>query len=123
MICINANAFRDTKRLAEEYQKLVDSGWFVKETDYRSIIRHEVGHVVVNKYGLNGLEAAKAITGAKTTAITLHTVKKELSEYAASYEDGTEIVSEAFSGIYSSAEPNEFALQIIESFGIIQEKE
>lgn len=123
IICINANAFRDTKRLAEEYQKLVDSGWFVKGTDYRSIIRHEVGHVVVNKYRLDGLETAKAVTGAKSKAITLHTVKKELSEYAASYEDGTEIVSEAFSGVYSSTEPNEFALQIIESLGIIQEKE
>lgn len=123
VICINAKAFRDTKRLAEEYQKLADDGWFVKGTDYRSIIRHEVGHVVANKYELDGLEAVKAVTGDSSNDAVIHTVRKELSEYAAFYSDGTEIISESFSGAYSSGEKDKFALKVIESFGIIQEKE
>lgn len=121
IICINANAYRNTAMLADEYQKLVDSGWFVKGTDYRSIIRHEVGHVVENKYGLNGLEAVKNVTGIKSDVEAMDIVGKELSDYA--YGVDGEIVSECFSGAYSSGKKNEFALQVIESFGIIQEKE
>ena len=117
MICINANAYRDTVRLAEEYQKLVDAGWFVKGTDYRSIIRHEVGHIVERKYELDGLEAVKKITETKSNMEALDIVKKELSGYAAAVD--REIVSESFSGAYSSGEKNKFALQVIESFGII----
>jgi len=121
VICINANAYRDTVKLAEEYQKLVDAGWFVKGTDYRSIIRHEIGHVIEYKYELDGLEAVKKITETKSNMEALNIVKKELSEYAALVD--REIVSESFSGAYSSGEKNEFALQVINSFGIIQEKE
>ncbi len=123
MICINANAFRDTGKLAEEYNKLADAGWFMKGTDYRSIIRHETGHVIANKYGLDGLEVIKTVAGVSSNDAAICIARKELSEYAAFYSDGTEIISEAFSGAYSSGEKNKFALQVIESFGIIQEKE
>lgn len=123
VICINANAFRDTGKLAEEYQKLVDGGWFVKGTDYRSIIRHETGHVIANKYGLDGLETVKTVAGVTSNDAAICVARKELSEYAAFYSDGTEIISEVFSGAYSSGEKNKFALQVIESFGIIQERE
>lgn len=123
MICINANAFRDTGKLAQEYNKLVDDGWFVKGTDYRSIIRHETGHVIANKYGLDGLGVIKKVAGVSSDDAAICVAHKELSEYAAFYSDGTEIISEVFSGAYSSGEKNKFALQVIESFGIIQEKE
>jgi hypothetical protein len=121
IICINANAFRDTERLAEEYKKLVDDGWFVKGTDYRSIIRHETGHVIENLYKLDGLEAVKSVTGATTTIQAMDIVGRELSEYA--FDVDREIISECFSGAYSSGEKNEFALKVLRSFGIIQEKE
>ena len=123
MICINADAFRDAQRLSEEYDKLVESGWFVAGTDYRSIIRHEVGHVVSNKYGLNGLDAVKAVANVSSDDAAILMAKERLSDYAAFRSDGTEIISEAFSGAYSSGEKNKFALQILGSFGIIQEKE
>lgn len=123
VICINANAFRDTGKLSEEYQKLVDDGWFVKGTDYRSIIRHETGHVIANKYGLDGLETVKTVAGVTSNDAAICVARKELSEYAAFYSDGTEIISEVFSGAYSSGEKNKFALQVLESFGIIQERE
>lgn len=123
VICINANAFRDTGKLAEEYQKLVDGGWFVKGTDYRSIIRHETGHVIANKYGLDGLETVKTVADVTSNDAAICVARKKLSEYAAFYSDGREIISEAFSGAYSSGEKNKFALQVIESFGIIQERE
>lgn len=114
---INANAFRDTEKLDEEYKKLVDSGWFVKRTDYRSIIRHETGHVVENKYDLDGLEAVKKVTNVKSDIKALEIVNEKLSEYA--FEVDKEIISESFSGAYSSGEKNEFALKILVPFGII----
>lgn len=117
IICINANAYRDTKKLSEEYNKLMDSGWFVSGTDYRSIIRHETGHVVENTYKLNGMDIAKKITGEKLDANVVVTLKKELSKYAS--QQSGEIISEAFSGAYSSGEKNEFALQLLEHLGII----
>lgn len=114
IVAINANAYRDVKRLEEEYRKLVKDGWFVKGTNYHAIIKHEIGHVVANKYSLNGLTVAKEVTGIEKKAILQEYLEKNISEYAASYADGREIISECFASVYGSEISNELALNILE---------
>lgn len=72
------------KRCIDQH-KLVESKWFVAGTDYHSIIKHEIGHVVANKYNIDGLVLGK------------------------------EIISECFAGcVYGSGLLNEFALKFVE---------
>ena len=40
---------------------LSDDGKFVQGTDYRSVARHEVGHVVANIYGISPMQVAEQI--------------------------------------------------------------
>lgn len=99
-IVLNANAYRDVNRLAEEYQKLVEEGWFVKGTDWRAIIHHEFGHIVAEFYRISSLDIAEQIT--KLSIIeTLQFVQERLSEYAGNAFDGAEIISEVFSDMSS----------------------
>lgn len=113
IISINANAFRDTKRLTEEYDKLMRSGWFVTGTDYHSIIKHEIGHVVSNLYGIDGLKVAMKITGLGPKE-TMQYIKEHLSEYAGEFKDGSEIISEVFSNVFGNGKTFEFSLRFIE---------
>ncbi|MCI7181562.1 MAG: hypothetical protein SOY12_08890 [Schaedlerella sp.] len=96
-------------------------GWFVKGTDYRSIIRHETGHVVANTYSIDGLEISKKITGFSSTSELMEYLKDNLSTYASEYEDGLEIVSECFSGVFSGLN-NEFALKVVDECDRIKSK-
>ncbi len=108
-VYINNFAFRDKTLLANEYDKLVKEGWFVDGSDYRSVIHHELGHVVANVYGLSSMNIAKEITGLSHKE-TLKYVESNLSEYSAKDLKGLEIISEVFSGIYSGTS-NNFALK------------
>lgn len=108
-VYINNYAFRDRKLLAEEYDRLVKEKWFVAETDYRSIIRHELGHVIESVYGLSSKNISKNILNASTETV-LDYVTQNLSEYSGSRDDCKEIISEVFSGIYSKTD-NKFALK------------
>ena len=121
IISINANAYRNVDMLAKEYSKLVDEGWFVKGTDYHSIIKHEIGHVISNTYGIDGLEIAMKITGINRKD-TMEFVKECLSEYAGEFKDGSEIISEVFSEVYNLKNPREFSLQFIDECARIKEK-
>lgn len=103
VITLNGNAFRDIKCLAEEYQKLVDEGWFVKGTDWKAIIYHEFGHVVAHAYNIKSLKIACSITN-KSERQTLTYLKECLSEYAFAFEDGSEIISEVFSDMFCKAQ-------------------
>lgn len=114
IIEINADAFRDTKRLAEEYDKLVEVGWFVKGTDYRSIVKHEMGHVVANTYNIDVMSVAEKVTGLRGSAAITTFYEEHLSEYAGKYSDGSEIISECFASVFGSKEKNKFALQFVE---------
>lgn len=114
IININANAFRDITRLAEEYAKQVAVGWFVAGTDYHAIIFHEIGHAVSNCYGIDGMAIAKKITGLTSDAKVLEYCMENLSEYSGSYDDGSEIISECFASVYNSKEKNDFALKFVE---------
>lgn len=120
IISINANAYRDVSILKAEYDKLVESKWFVAGTDYHSIIKHEIGHVVANKYNIDGLALGKEITGISKDAYLLEYLEDKLSKYAASYEDGSEIIAECFASVYGSDLLNEFALKFVEKCGKIK---
>ena len=83
-------------------------GHFVKDTTYRSIIRHELGHVVSNMYKLNPMEIAQLVLPGLSNTDIIKYVKENLSLYAADYSDGREFISECFSAYYSGVD-NDFA--------------
>ena len=80
---------------------LSDAGKFVRGTNYRSVARHELGHVVANIYGIKPMDIAETIMPGVGKAEIIKYVKSQLSLYAADYEDGREIISECFSAYYS----------------------
>lgn len=121
IIHINADAFRNADDLAKEYESLSKEGWFVKGTNYRSIIKHETGHVVANIYGINSLEIAMDITGSSRKEVMRY-VSSNLSEYAGAFKDGSEIISEVFSDVFGTDNPSEFSLRFIEECVKIKEK-
>lgn len=106
VIQLNANAFRDEKKLAEEYQKLVDEGWFVKGTTYRSIIIHEMGHMYANTHKTNIMKICKEILKTDNIGVIAY-VQKNVSSYSSVFADGTEIISEVFSSFFGG-KPKEF---------------
>ena len=112
IITLNANAYRDVRILQEEYQKLVDEGWFVKGTDWRAIIHHEFGHVVANVYKIDPLKIACEVTGLDSES-TLKYLEKNLSKYAASYPNGQEIISEVFADM-TTDNPSDFSRKFYE---------
>lgn len=121
IVSINANAFRNEEILNEEYSKLEKEGWFVKGTDYHSIIMHEIGHVVSNSKGIDGLKVATKITGLGRKE-TMQYIGENLSEYAGEFKDGSEIISEVFSDFFGSKNPSSFSLKFIEECGKVKEK-
>lgn len=112
-IFINNYAYRNRQLLKNEYDKLAKEGWFVKDTDYNSIIYHEIGHVVTNVYGLSPIKTAKEITKLNNNKSVVDFVSNNLSEYAGKDLKGREIVSEVFSSVYSKTN-NKFALKYFE---------
>lgn len=113
IVKLNGNAFRDREKLAEEYSKLEQSGWFVKGTDYHSIIRHEMGHLYGDIHKIDSLEVSKNILNLNDNLSVFPLVFENLSEYASSFTDGTEIISEVFSAYYGNVN-NDFANKFIE---------
>lgn len=113
IVKLNGNAFRNREKLAEEYSKLEQSGWFVKGTDYHSIIRHEMGHLYGDIHKIDGLKIAKEVTGKTDVAELMLFLEDNVSIYASSYIDGTEIISEVFSDFYSSKKTSEFTAEFI----------
>ena len=112
LVSINAKIFNDKEYLGKEYQMLSDMGKFVKETTYRSIIRHELGHVVANFYRIVPMDIAKKVLPEKEVVDIIKYVKQNLSLYAADYADGREFISECFSAYYSGVD-NYFAKEYI----------
>ena len=112
-IYLNADAYRDITRLKQEYDRLVQSKWFVAGTDYHAIPYHEIGHFMEETYNIDGLRIAKQITGIQSTPELMEYLKDNLSEYAACFEDGSEIISECFSSVFGSSVENDFALRFV----------
>ena len=112
IIHLNAVYFSDLRILAPDYADGEMSGRFVKNTDWRAIVRHEVGHVVANTYRIDPMTIAMDIMKTKSKKEVLFRLTQELSIYSAAYEDGREIISESFAGYYSSTD-NEFAKEFV----------
>ena len=119
IIQLNANAFRDEKKLAEEYQKLVDDGWFVKGTTYRSIVMHEMGHMYANTHKTDIMKICKEVLKTDNSGVIAY-VQKNLSSYSSVFADGTEIISEVFSSFFGG-KPKEFEKMFIQK--LLQEEE
>ena len=115
---INANAFRDSAKLAEEYSKLANDKWFVKGTDYGAIIKHEIGHMYQTKHKLSDetiVDAALRVSGQPDRKSLFRFLTDTLSEYAGSYKDGSEIISEVFADYYGSKEPTAFSVAFMDA--------
>lgn len=106
IIHINAVYYSNLEILTSDYDEGVAENRFVKNTNWRSVIKHEVGHVVANIYKLNPMEIAKDILDMEREIEVLEYLTDELSLYSTELEDGTEIISESFSGYYSNAGNN-----------------
>ncbi len=113
LISINSKMYNDKEYLKREYITLSEQGKFVKGTDYRGVIRHELGHVVANVYGIVSMEVAKEIMPNQRIPKILEYVHDNVSEYAAAYEDGREFISECFSAYYGCVN-NQFAKKYVE---------
>lgn len=113
VIQLNANAFRNREKLAEEYQKLVDESWFVKGTSYHSIVIHEMGHMYANVHKIDIMKICKEILKTDKDSIVLEYVQKNLSVYSSAFMNGAEIISEVFSS-YFGGNPKEFEKSFIQ---------
>lgn len=113
VIQLNANAFRNREKLAEEYQKLVDESWFVNGTSYHSIVIHEMGHMYANVHKIDIMKICKEILKTDKDSIVLEYVQKNLSVYSSAFMNGAEIISEVFSS-YFGGNPKEFEKSFIQ---------
>lgn len=113
LISINSKMYNDKEYLIKEYKTLAEQGKFVNGTDYRGVVRHELGHVVAYVYGIVPMELAKEILSNHRIPMILEYVHDNVSEYAAAYEDGREFISECFSAYYGNVK-NLFAEKYVE---------
>lgn len=116
VININEASIRSENRLIEEYGKLVNEGWFVKGTSYKSVIYHEMGHIYGSRNKISGMRVARSIIGAKEKDAVAGRLFTDLSEYASSFDNGREIISEVFSAWMSGIDnkfANEFMRRIL----------
>lgn len=97
-INLNGNAFRNRNALRQDYlnQQKKDP-FFVDGTTYKNIVHHEVGHLIIQAYGLS----PKKIVGSLNTG--------SISTYAK--KSSKEAIAESFSAFYAKVD-NKTALQI-----------
>ena len=108
---LNSDAVRSKMALVSEYNALVEEGRFVKGTDYLSVVRHEMGHMVSDVYGIDGAEVMKEVLGTSRSEAILW-CRENLSGY--SFErNGEEIISEAFAAFYGSDSPSKEIVDFI----------
>ena len=112
LISINSKVFNDREYLEKEYELLAEMGKFVKGTNYRSVIRHELGHVVANIYKLDPMCIAKIVLPQKSNEEIIKHIKTFLSLYAADFEDGREFISECFAAYYGMTD-NSLAIKYV----------
>jgi len=116
VVRLNADAFRNLEKLKEEYGKLVQNGWFVQGTDYKSIVKHELGHLYQAVHHIRDDEIIRIAMKASETnnkSELFQFLKKYLSAYSSDFSDGSEIISEVFSDFFSNARPTKFSLEFM----------
>ena len=110
-IYLNADAYRSLERLKEEYQNAVAQNWFIQGSDWKHIIHHEFGPILANIFKIDSLEIAFTILDEdEDVNMVMDYVTEHLSEYAAMWIDGREIISEVFSDI-ATQNPTEFSIK------------
>lgn len=112
IIKLNGNAFRDSKKLDKEYQKLVDDMWFVQGTDKSSIVKHELGHLYQTVHNISDesiVDIALKSSGMSDKKELFRFLNDNLSLYSGSFKDGSEIISEVFSDYFGNKNPTEFS--------------
>lgn len=114
IVSLSNAAYRDGKRLAEEYVNGVVDGTFAAGTTSRSVAKHEFGHLIEEYYDIDPFEVACKVTGITSKTALQDYVEKHLSKCAAGYADGREIISESFASVFGSSEKNTFALKIVQ---------
>ena len=114
---LNEAAMRNKALLSTEYQKLVQSGWFVGGTDYKSIIYHEMGHIYENIHKINGLTVVSTIAKTDSFDGVSKILNSKLSEYGS--VDPAEILSEMFSAYFSGIK-NDLILTFFKMVGILK---
>lgn len=118
VVQLNANAFRDGAKLSEEYGKLAADKWFVKGTDHSAIVKHEIGHMYQAIHKISDdtiVETAMRVSRQTDRKSLFRFLTENLSEYAGSYKDGSEIISEVFADYYGSKEPTEFSIAFMDA--------
>lgn len=110
---LNADAFRSRTALQAEYAKLANEGWFVKGTTYKSIIYHEMGHMVSDVYRIDGISVMQEVLGVAHEAEALDWCKNNLSQYSAKLS-GDEIIAEAFSAFFGLKNPPQEIIDFVQ---------
>lgn len=113
VIHLNGAYYSDINVLTDDYNSCVADGRFVRGTDWHSVIFHETGHVVANLYHLDSMEIAKRVLNLEKRLQVLEILTEELSLYSTENSDGSEIISECFSGYYGHSD-NCFARLFLE---------
>lgn len=114
IITISADAYRDLKKLEDEYQNLVKKHWFPQGTNHHALIAHEIGHVIHHRYPeIDPIEIAMKVSGKHTMIGLKEYISANLSEYAAYYTNGQEIISECYACVLTGVD-NDFALKFVE---------
>ncbi len=114
IIHLNAAYFSNIQILINDYREGVQEGRFVSNTDWHSIIRHELGHVVANIYHIDSLKCALKILNTYSRIKVMEYLSDHLSLYSTEYEDGREIIAESFSAYYGHT-GNVFAYAFVEA--------
>ena len=105
-ITLNKEIFDDIDYLKRDYKSEANDGFFVKGTDYRSIIYHEIGHVL-NKQNPKLLGDMQKIIQQKAETAGMKTdeyIEKNISKYAKKLDHQlrfTELLPEALSACYN----------------------
>ena len=120
VVQLNANAFRNRAKLAEEYEKLVRKKWFPAGTTYRSIIIHEIGHMYKRTKKQDIISIVKQIMiKHEKTDISIESMIEYLKDNLSKYSTcgklfGDEVVSEVFNAFYSGDGNNMFATEFMQ---------
>jgi hypothetical protein len=118
---LNGRLYKDITKLKEIYEQGVTKGEHPVNTDYRSILTHEIGHAITWKIARDTGEDHSTLTESlreevlKETGFTIEDVANNLSCYATE-DDGSEeknvadeFIAEAFAEYMDSATPRPIA--------------
>lgn len=115
-VTLNKFMYDDTDYLIKEYSDMVKTGHFVKGTDYRNIVDHEIGHVFahINKAYLPKLRITVKKYAESSGVSVGDYIKTRISKYA---EYDMELPAEINSMRYSHY--NEFAVILLKESGLL----